>query len=590
MNRKPAVATRCVLAAVAVTMAMAWAPFAMAAGQWTVSRIETRGASDHTLLIELTEPGSTTSNKVRVQLRAKLVAGTTIRVSDGGMIELESPNGEKIRSGTPAGALLLRSADEGGETYSVLGGRWAFNVLKRLDFFNVTTRTVSAQTRGTSFWAELDETAGVARYQVDEGRIRIRHPAPVRIGAAASGTDVPVQVSEMLAAGAPQKTFALTPASYLFEFGNYGDARAYFEARLREAEQANDPDAKVDMLIALGDVDSLLGSAERAVPSYQAAYDIVRGQGDGYWQAVLLGRLGTANQRLGNHREAIHYFEESMALHDRQPALEGEFTVQEQGANLAAAMLASGTYRCAAQFGERTLTQLKALYRGADHPAYASLYATIGSAAYGLGDYRRASEQHELARTILLRLWSPTRKPDGLTYHEEVAAALNALGWDHSALRRFDTAQAEHRAALTITLALFPGPHSLQADAHHGFGVVLKGRGRAAEAVAEHRQALQIQDRAPRDPIRIGIGQLYLGEALLAARQPKDSVDALEQARSTLREKLPDQVHPDFVTLHQDLAVAYRAWGAHEAQAAAAAATAKDLAAQVQAREAACLK
>jgi hypothetical protein len=252
MDRKPAIATRCVLAAAAVTMAMAWAPFAMAAGQWTVSRIEMRGASDDKILVEITEPGSTTSNKVRVQLRAKLVEGTTIGVPDGSMVELESPNGKKIRSGTPAGALLLRSAGEGGETYSVLGGRWAFSVLWRLAFFDVTTRTVSAHTRGTSFWAELDEAAGVARYQVDEGPIRIHHPAPIRIGGAASSTDVPLQVSETLAAGAPQKNFALTPASYLFEFGNYADAQAYFAATLREAEQAKDPDTKVDMLIALG--------------------------------------------------------------------------------------------------------------------------------------------------------------------------------------------------------------------------------------------------------------------------------------------------------------------------------------------------
>ena len=590
MDQMLAIATRRALGAAAVTMAMAWTPCVMAAGQWAVSRIETHGTPDDKLLLEITEPGSTTPNKVQVQLRAKLTEGTTIRIPDGSMVELESANGEKIRSGTPAGKLLLRSTSARGEAYSVLGGRWVFNVLKRLDFFNVTTQTVSAQTRGTSFSAELDEAAGVARYRVDEGRIQILHPLLARIAAPGGVREARLQASETLAAGAPQKSFALTPESYLLEFGSYADAQAQFEARLHAAEQANDADAKVNMLIALGDIHSVLGAPEQALPAYSSAYDIVRGPADGYWQAVLLGRLGNAHYRIGNFAEAIHYYQDSMRLHEQQPASEGEFTVEEQGANLAAAYLARGTYRCAAQVGEQFLGELQARYGGANHPAYVGFHGVIGSAAYGLGDFPRAAKEHEQALTIVRRLRSRFRKADGLTYHEEVAEALNALGWDHSALRRFDAAQSEHRDALTIADALFAQPHVLKADAHHGFGVVLKGRGRAVAAVAEHRQALEILAAAPRDVIRLGLGRLYLGEALLAARRPNDAVEALEQARTILQEKIPDQVHPDFVTLHKDLAAAYRAWGAHATQATTAAATARDLDAQVQAREAACLK
>ena len=555
-------------------------------GLWAVSRIEVAGVAVERAQIDITEPGARSASRVSVRREARFPAGTTIGVPEGTTIELESPNGETVKSGKPAGTLQLQSVGATSESYAVLGGRWFFTVLRRLDFFSVSTRTISAQTRATAFSVELDDRSGMARFAVEEGSILIRRPALARIGQAQAR----LQSSETLSAGAPARSYAVTPQGFLYEFGSYADALGYFEGRLREADQAGDLDAGVDMLIALADIHTVLGQGDQALPLYSRALDIVRRQNDGYWQAVLLGRLGNASFQLGLADEAARHYRQSMELHAQQPSMEGEFTVDEQAANLAGAYLARGTYRCAARFGAEVLARLQSRYAGANHPSIASLHGVLGSAAYGLDDFAGAARHHAQALEILRRLHAPLRRDDGLAYHEEVAQALNALGWDDTALRRLEQARRAHQHALTIANALFAGPHVLQADARHGLANVLLGRGRAAAAVEEHQRALEIQQRSPPDAIRSGLGQLYLGEALRVAKQPQASVARLLQAREALREKIADEIHPYFVDLFGALALSYAAWPGHTEQAGAATARARQIAAQVAQREAACLK
>lgn len=559
---------------------------ALSNGLWAVSRIEVAGAPVERAQIDITEPGARSASRVSVRRTSKFPAGTTIGVPEGTTIELESPNGERVRSGKPSGSVQLQSVGASSESYAVLAGRWFFTVLRRLDFFSVSTRTISAQTRATAFSVELDDKSGMARFAVEEGSILIRRPVLARIGQAQAR----LQASETLGAGAPARSYAVTPQGFLYEFGSYAEALGYFEGRLREADQAGDLDAGVDMLIALADTHTVLGHGDRALPLYSRALDIVRRQNDGYWQAVLLGRLGNASFQLGLADEAARHYRHSMELHALQPAMEGEFTVDEQAANLASAYLARGTYRCAAQFGSEVLARLQSRYAGANHPSIASLHGVLGGAAYALGDFASAARHHAQALEILRRLHAPLRRGDGLAYHEEVAQALNALGWDDTALRRHEQARQAHHDALTIAQALFAGAHVLQADARHGLANVLLGRGRAAAAVEEHQRALEIQQRSPPDAIRSGLGHLYLGEALLAAKRPQASVAQLLLARESLREKIADEIHPYFVDLFGGLARSYSAWPGHAEQAAAATARAREIAAKVQEREAACMK
>ncbi|MCW5665244.1 MAG: tetratricopeptide repeat protein [Piscinibacter sp.] len=574
------------LLTLALTLALTLVPEARAAGTWAVDRIELQGAAAGRALIDLTEPGRSAPRRVAVQTGAQLAAGSTVGVPAGTALQLRSPTGQLVSVDAAGGALHLSAAQSRGEAYEVRGGRWLFRVLARLDFFNVSARTVSAQTRGTVFSVELDAAGGQARFEVQEGLIQIRHPVLARIGTAQAR----LQARETLAAGEPARSYAVTPQDFLFTFGDYGDAQRYFGARLADAERAGDADATVDMLIALGDVNNLLGRPEEARPPYERALAMVRAEGDLYWQAVLEGRLGNARYRAGDYELAVPHYERSRQLHAQVGAPEGEYTVEEQGTNLAGALLARGTYRCAARRAEQVLAQLTAHYPGANHPSVAALRGVLGNAAYGLGAPARAAEQHQLALDIQRRLNAPLRRADGLAYHEDVAAALNALAWDHTALRRFAAAQRGHEDALAIARALFPGPHGLQADALHGLANLQQARGRTAEAVDTHRRALEILAAAPPDPIRAGLGQLYLGEALRAARQPQPAVEALQRAREALRTKFPDETHPYFVELYRGLAAAYRAWGGRADEARAADAQARAVAARVQEREVACLR
>lgn len=567
-------------------LALALATQARAAGAWSVARIELQGASAERALVDVTEPGRSAPRRVAVQAGAEFAAGSTVSVPAGTALQLRSPTGQLVSVDAAGGALRLVAAQDQGEAYEVRGGRWLFRVLARLDFFNVTARTVSAQTRGTVFSVEFDAAAGQARFEVQEGRIQIRHPVLARIGSA----QAQLQGRETLAAGEPARSYAVTPQDFLLNFGDYADAQRYFGARLADAERAGDVDATVDMLIALGDVNNLLGQAEAAQPPYERALAMVRAEGDLYWQAVLEGRLGNTRYRAGDYELAVQHYERSRQLHAQVGAPEGEYTVEEQGTNLAGALLARGTYRCAARRAEQVLGQLTSRYAGANHPSVAALRGVLGSAAYGLGVPARAAEQHQQALDILRRLNAPLRRADGLAYHEDVAAALNALAWDRTALRQFAGAQRGHEDALTIARALFPGPHALQADALHGLANLQQARGRAAESVATHRRALEILAAAPPDPIRAGLGQLYLGTAERAARQPQQAVGSLQRAREALRAKFADEAHPYFVELYHELAAAYRAWGGHADEARAAEAAARGAAARVREREDACLR
>lgn len=564
---------------------------ASSATAWSISQIVRGGAEVETADLQIQRPGASAAGAVSVRRRDTLAVGTTLRVPPGTRLQLESPNGQLISSHDLGSAIKLGSVSARGESYDVQSGSWFFQVRRQLDFFNVQVRSISAQTRGTTFSATVDEAAGGARYEVQEGRIQIRYPALARIGDAGS-TDLQTQVlaSETMSAGEPAKTFAFTPERYLLQFGNYGEAADYFERRLAAAEQASDVGARVDMLIALGDVHVLLGEPEKALVAYTRALELMQAMSEGYWQAVLLGRLGAAHQGQGNFGQAIAYYKQSVQLHGQQASREGEFPVAEQGANLAAAVLADGTYRCARLFGEKVLARLAALYAGRNHPAFAQLQGVIGGAAHGLRNYEEAAVAHQTALDIQKRLRFATQRADGLTYHEDVVDALNALGRDLSALRRLDRAQDLHQQAFTISQTLFPGPHARQADARHGLALVSTGRGRHTEALAEHQRALALLERAPRDVLRLGVAHYYIAEGQIAEGRPQDAVNSLLRASGLLREKITDEVHPSFVGVYTSLAAAYDRWVGHAGDAAAARARAQDIVQRVQAREAACLQ
>lgn len=575
-------------------LACGWPVAALAvSSKWAVAAIQRDGVTVSDAQIEIKQAGDDWWLKTKVRPAAALPAGVTLRTPAGTVIELVSPNGERLVSGPGAAALVLRGSSPDGESYDVLAGRWAFNVLKHLSFFNVTTRTVSAQTRGTRFSAEVNEATQDVAYAVQEGRIQIRHPVVALLdgeGAGGAPVRVATQSTEMLSAGEPERRFKTTPDAYLLKLGSYAQAQQYFKDALAAAEQAGDEDARFNMLVALGDTQKILGMGPQARQSYLDAYAMAQRQADLYWQATLLGRLGNAGQTMGDYQDAVAYFEKSMALHTRLPWREGEFTVQEEAANLVNAYLALGYYRCADRWGQRTLAQLKQAYRGHNHPAFAQLDGAIGDARYGLGQYAQALPWHQASLDILMRLRAPHRRVDGLIYHDEVAQAMNALGRDLSALGQPLAARTEHERVLKIAEALFGQAHVLQADAHHGLGLSLLGQGQAEAAIQAHEHALRILAAAPSDAFRLGYAHTVLAEAQLAAGKPVDALGSLARARQALIDKFADEVHPLFIALYEDRAKAYRAQGGQDAEVRQAQARSRALAAQLRDREAACLK
>ncbi|NML16781.1 tetratricopeptide repeat protein [Azohydromonas caseinilytica] len=562
------------------------------ARSWQVTSIERSGVPVSKVKVDFVAPGDSKQVTALLLPRSTLPEGATLGVPEGVTLVLESSNGQRVRNQkAPARLVLLKTGPEG-ESYKVLAGRWLFKVFNRLDFFNVQADTVHAQTQGTEFLAELNPGAAEARYLVTQGSLLVRHPGLVQV-VRDDGTlgDTEIQITTRLVAGDPEGRFALTPVDYLARFGSYAEAQTFFEARHDAAVRDGDSAGAFNMLMALGDVQLSLARAEDARVTFEraaASQEAAPPRGDeAYWRAVLQGRLGRAALLANRFDDAVRHFSASIQQHRALPSREGEHSVEEEGTNLARAYQASGLYGCATRMAQATLEQLRQHYRGANHPAFAELNAIMGDAAFEQGKFAAALTQHEQALEILQRLRSPLRRGDGLIYHEEIVAALNAVGEDESGLGRFAQAMERHQQARKITRTIFTEPHLLDADTFSSLGWMSFRNGQGTDAIAAYDRALAVLQQLPSDALRKGRVQRRRGQALLLASRPAVAGEAFDASLRHLLTLFPSAPHPELAAAWRGLAEARRAVGDTDGSDEAAR-TARELETAVARREQQC--
>lgn len=552
-------------------------PVALAQG-WTVTRLLVGGAEVTQAELEIRQAERPPQTR-QVHLKEVLPLGIDVKARPEVEIVLVSPGGMRARKETGDGGILRLSAISAAtEQVEIKSGTWGFQraaaaMGEALKPFSFLAGSGKGSTPGTEFTVAVDESAGVARFVVQQGRIHLSWPEQVLVQTPASPDAPPATttraVRRVLAAGDPAVSVPLNPSGWLMRYTDYNEALATFAAQLREAESRQDADAVFEALLAQAEMLVLAGRAQEALAPLQRAQDLVSGPGpdDTYWRAVAIGQRGAALQALNRYGDAARAFAESRALHDQVPPREGERGGLTQMGNLAINLLADGAVACADTWAARLLARLDAEQAGPVRHVRAPLLGVRGDSAFWLQRLPQARQWH--AQALAMQKDSDIAKRDkaGRIASPAVAQAMITLGMDHTALGRFASAEELHRDALAMAEGLFAAPHPLKADARQGQADLQLARRRPLQALALADQALAMLDALPNDAVRRADVLTLRGQALLAAGRAAEAVDALREARQGLAPIWPDASHPRFDPLLRDLARALRASGAPQAQA-----------------------
>lgn len=571
------------------TSAAAWA------GDWTVVRLRVAGAPADAAPVAVRAPSGGAPQRRQMRVNDTLSDGSALTAEVDVEIELLSPGRVRaLKEAGDGGTLVLVSSGAGGDRVEVTQGRWSFKRLAgamghALDPFTASAGSGTASTRGTEFSVAVDEQAAMAHFAVQQGSVQVVQQGRVRVGEDSAGQgEARWSSRRLLAAGDPPLSVPLNPAGWLWRFTSFDNATAAFEQQLRDADARGYEPAITDALIALGDLLLLAGRPGDALPPFDRALAMVQAPDDTYWKAVLLGRRGSALQALNRFNDAALAFRDSLAVHDRLPRREGEWTVEEQSTNIALNLLLDGTWRCADRWAERLLQRLDTVGAGPARHIRAPLWAIRGTAASGLADFRSARDRHTRALEMQTLVDHGKRDRTGQVASIEVAQAMIALGYDELALGNLAAAEVLHRRALAITDGLFTAPHPVKADARLGLAEVQRARRRGEQALDQVGQALALLDAVPPDAVRRGDAWLLRAELLREGGRPAQAVAAYVEARRLLTEVWPDASHPRFATLLPGLAGALRASGASESLAQEAEQVARAGALALLRREQAC--
>jgi tetratricopeptide (TPR) repeat protein len=513
---------------------------------WQVTRLKVAGAPATVAPVQWRAGGAGEMRSRDLRVNDSLADGDELRAAAHVEIELHSPRRVRMlkESGDP-GLLRLESSGPAGDAVEVRQGRWSFSrvtagLAQKLDPFSARAGSAAARTEGTEFTVAVDESAGLARFRVQEGAIKVSVPVQVEV---AGGASIEGRLQRhLLKAGDPELSLPLSPNGWLRRFGNFDEALSAFEAQVRDAQARGDTDAQVDALMALGDMRLLAGRAQEAQAPFEQALALVPAPEDAYWQAVLQGRIGAALQGQNRFVAAAVAYRQSLARHEQLPRRDGEWTVEEQSTNIALNLAAAGTFRCADDWAQRLLRRLDELRAGPARHIRSVLLSTRGSAAHGLKRLDDARRWHRLALDI-------ERTVAGIERNKATAglvSALNLLGLDETAAGNWRAGEPLHREALGLVQTLFSSANPLKADTHLGLAEVHRARRQWPAALDEIRRARDILDALPADRARLGGAWLQQAEVLRDSGRAREAVQAYREARGHWAAVWPDASHPWF--------------------------------------------
>lgn len=560
------------------------------AGAWRVLALEVQGRAAVSVEVLASAGSEQALLPLRLRLDQQVADGTRLRLPSDVRARLANDQGGTLVHEYGAeGELQVVASNDRRHDLRVLSGFWRFAraVAGALDTTRVAAGRGQAMSSGTEFVVGFDPVAGQSSFQVLEGRVEVTRLVSVEV----AGTPV-VTVEQLttLRAGDPPLVLSETADDYLVRHGSFDQAVEAFEALARSAAKHGNAAARFNALLALGDVLRAYGRGADAAAAYQQALALVPGAGDGYWRAIVQGRLGDAWLAMNRYAQAAAAYRDSMAAHAVLPPFEGEDAVGDQRANLASAYLADGTLRCARAEADAVLASLDAQRAIANHPTRVAMLGVQADLALQLGRPQEAWALRERQLELQRRIGSPNPAASGLQLSEEMLSLLLGRGRAALALGRAQDAESDYRQALLIAESLFPGPHALQAVALNGLAETAASRGDAAEAMARLDEALERLRRAPPAPSSQGDALQLRGRLLLEQHRADEALPALRQARALFDGLWPDEGQPRFFVLLPMLARALHETGAPPAEVLEIEAAERSARAALSRREQACLR
>lgn len=511
------------------------AVLAGAAGQalaqdWTVTRVRQGSAAPPDVEVSLAPDGQTPPTPGRLRRGQLLREGTRLLAPSEVEISVADEAGtEELvkRQGRP-GELLLRRRD-GAADYQVVRGHFSFqSAVKRFEGALAPTASagpVRFSPIGTQFDIVVSEAGDSVSLTVQAGAVQVDRRQQVLVAGAERA--LPVDAPRRLVkAGDPTERWSIVPDAHLLRYGSFAEAEQAFVSQVREAEARGEPGALFDSLLALGDVERLIGRPTQALVTYERAAGLLTLPADAYWQAVLLGRRGDALLEARRPGEALQAYQASIALHRSLPAREGEAPVLEQTVNLIGALERQGAIACADRWAGRLLGELDAggrRWRFMNH-VRVPLMLTRTHALQARGQPAAALRLAD--QTLALQRQLSDIYPHGNEDRVRVWLTLSQVQFEQG--RRGPAAQTLSQAGRDAQ-ALFPMPHPLKAELALARAWQAQAEGRPAQAEEAIAQALAELD--PRQPDRLLRGQALLQRAALA-RDRGDAVAALADYRA----------------------------------------------------------
>jgi tetratricopeptide (TPR) repeat protein len=425
----------------------------------------------------VTPPGKTVPEKRRVAVNDAVAAGTVLEIPEKTVMRLVTSNNTEITLLAHSRTKLNAVSPNGESITQILGEAW-FKVTRALNFFEVAHDRFLAAVKGTEFKVASDGRE--VQFVWVEGEITVSRDVKVMIGGAPQTE--PVTLTEEVSAQRPRLRYQLNVDEYLRDFRTYRDVEEYFRNQLAAEERTGD---QVRILQA--------------------------------W-----ANLGTALVTIGKAKDAVNYFDRSLAFHLKtypdgvHPAIAADY------ARLGGAYSELGDARRAIAYVEQALALLLRLYPDGVHPDIAVNYTTIGVAYARLGDSRRAINYFEQSLALLPTLYSgPNGVHPGAAPDAALAANLGNLGTEYGKLKDPRRAIEYFNRALALHLKLYPdGAHPDIASDYNN----------------------------------LGVQYLYLGDL-------EKAIDAYDRSLAVFLRIYADGVHPAIALVYKNLASAWRARG-----------------------------
>jgi tetratricopeptide (TPR) repeat protein len=196
-------------------------------------------------------------------------------------------------------------------------------------------------------------------------------------------------------------------------------------------------------------------------------------------EAHLHNDMGFAYGALGEHRRALAYQEQALAINQKVYGEEHPETAKSLN-NVGSRYGDLGEHRKALAYKERALAIRQKVY-GEEHPETASSLNNVGRSHSELGDYNKGLEYEERALAIRQKVYGEE--------HPETASSLNNVGRSHSELGDYNKGLEYEERALAIRQKVYGEEHPQTASSFNNVGG-------SYSALGDHSKALACAERA----------------------------------------------------------------------------------------------